>query len=126
MKTILNTEIDIKEKVPGNVLSHLLGNKSIQLPFTVIYDFETMIVETDDQSKPEELRKNKNKPSTIKTGEDKSIGFVLPIYHLEDIKSKMNIFFYIGKDCVDAFVENTNKIVYGFANFPRQKVIAMT
>ena len=97
MKTILNTEIDIKEKVPGNVLSHLLGNKSIQLPFTVIYDFETMIVETDDQSKPEELRKNKNKPSTIKTGEDKSIGFVLPIYHLEDIKSKMNIFFILVK-----------------------------
>ena len=38
----------------------------MQLLLIVVYDFETMTVETDDPSKPEELRK---KSSTIKTSE---------------------------------------------------------
>ena len=38
----------------------------MQVPFIVVYDFGPMILEADDQSKPEEWRKNKNKWSTVK------------------------------------------------------------
>ena len=67
----------------------------MQPPFLVAYDFETMIVETDDQSKSEELRKNKS--STVKNGEHIPIGFVQAICYLEDIKKKMNIFVLLVK-----------------------------
>ena len=77
-KTILNKETDKKEKVAGDILKHLLQNKSMQLLLIVVYDFETMTVETDDPSKPEELRKNKS--STIKTSEHITIWFALAIY----------------------------------------------
>ena len=50
----------------------------MQLLLIVVYDFETMIVETDDPSKPEELRKNKS--STIKTSEHITIWFALAFY----------------------------------------------
>ena len=76
-KTILNKETDKKEKVAGDILKHLLQNKSMQLLLIVVYDFETMTVETDDPSKPEELRK---KSSTIKTSEHITIWFALAIY----------------------------------------------
>ena len=55
-KIVLTKEIDAKERVPGNTLKHLLGNRSMQVPFIAVYDFGAMIVESDDQSKPEEWR----------------------------------------------------------------------
>ena len=42
----------IKE-VPGNILKHVRGNKSLQQETFIIYEFETKIVETDNKSKPE-------------------------------------------------------------------------
>ena len=73
-------------EVPENILKHLIRNKSIQPSFIVVYDFETMIAETDDQPKVEELRKNKHKLSTVKTGEHIPIGFALASYYLENIQ----------------------------------------
>lgn len=52
----MNKETDKKENIPGNMLKHLLWNRSMQVTFIVVYDFGAMIVETDDQSKPEEWR----------------------------------------------------------------------
>ena len=36
---LLNKETDKQEKVPGNILKHLLQDKSMQLIFSFIYDF---------------------------------------------------------------------------------------
>ena len=43
------------EEVPGNMSKHLRGNKCLYQPFFVIYDFETIIIKTEDHSKLEEL-----------------------------------------------------------------------
>ena len=51
---LLNKETDKKKKIPGNKLEHLLRDKSMQVSFIVVYEFEAMIAEIDDQSKPEE------------------------------------------------------------------------
>ena len=58
-----------KDKVDGSMLKHSLLNTSLQPPFIVVYDFEPMTVETDNQSKLGELRKNEDELFTIKTGE---------------------------------------------------------
>ena len=55
-KRVLTKETDKKGKVPGNTLKHLLQNRSMQVPFIVVYDFGAMILEADDQLKPEEWR----------------------------------------------------------------------
>ena len=47
------------EKVAGNILKHQLGNKSFIKPFFAFYDFEIIIVEIDDQSKLEEISKER-------------------------------------------------------------------
>ena len=39
-----------------------------------------MILETDDKSKLEELRRNTDKPFTVKTSEHIPIGYALAIY----------------------------------------------
>ena len=39
------------------MLKHSFLNKSLQPPFIIVYGFETMIVETDNQSKLQKLRK---------------------------------------------------------------------
>ena len=41
------------------MLKHSFLNKSLQPPFIIVYGFETMIVETDNQSKLQKLRKKK-------------------------------------------------------------------
>ena len=46
------------EEVSTNILKHMVRSKSLQHQIFVIYDTETKIAETDDQSKLEELRKN--------------------------------------------------------------------
>ena len=51
---LLNKETDKKKKIHGNKLEHLLRDKSMQVSFIVVYEFEAMIAEIDDQSKPEE------------------------------------------------------------------------
>ena len=47
------------EKVAGNILKHQLGNKSFIKLFFAFYDFEIIIVEIDDQSKLEEISKER-------------------------------------------------------------------
>ena len=42
-------------------LRHLVPNKRLQPPVITVYDFKTMIVETEDQSKLKKLRKNPQK-----------------------------------------------------------------
>ena len=54
------------EEVPGDILKHILGNKSLQHHIFVTYGFKAMIVETDNKSKLEELKKNKDGLFTIK------------------------------------------------------------
>ena len=72
--------------MPGNILKHLFQSKSVQPLFVNAYDFDTMIVETDDESKLEELRKNKDKSFTVNTSKHIRTGYTLVIYYLEDMK----------------------------------------
>lgn len=65
------------------ILGHLLQKKSLQAPFIIVYEFDKMIVETDEQSN---LGKNKDKSFTVKTSEH--IGFVLAVHYLESIGGK--------------------------------------
>ena len=55
------------EEVAGTIFKDSLLNKSLQPPFIAFYDFETIIIETDSQSKLGELRKNENESFTVKT-----------------------------------------------------------
>ena len=45
----------------GNILKHSFQSKSLKAPFAFVYDFEKMIVETNKQSKPGELRKTQGR-----------------------------------------------------------------
>ena len=63
-KTILNKNNNKMEEVPGDILKHVLGSKSLQHHIFVAYDFKTMVVE--NKSKLEEFRKNKDELFTIK------------------------------------------------------------
>lgn len=63
-KTILNKNNNKMEEVPGDILKHVLGNKSLQHHIFVAYDFKTMVVE--NKSKLEEFKKNKDELFTIK------------------------------------------------------------
>lgn len=67
------------------ILGHLLQKKSLQAPFIIVYEFDKMIVETDEQSN---LGKNKDKSFTVKTSEHIPIGFVLAVHYLESIGDK--------------------------------------
>ena len=100
-------------KVPGTILKHLFQSKSIQPPSVIVYNFETMIVETDDKSKLE----NKDKSFTVKTSEHIPIEYELAIYYLEDIGHENVYFCHIGKDCLDVFAD---KIYENLTNFARQ------
>ena len=48
-KTILNKAINEIKEEAGNILKHQLENKSLYQLFFAIYDFETIIIEIDDQ-----------------------------------------------------------------------------
>lgn len=63
-KTILNKNNNKMEEVPGDILKHVLGSKSLQHHIFVAYDFKTIVVE--NKSKLEELKKNKDELFTIK------------------------------------------------------------
>lgn len=52
-----------------------------------IYNFETMIVKTDDQLKLEEL-KREGEPYTVNTSEHIPTGLAMSIYYIEDTKYK--------------------------------------
>ena len=54
-ETIVNKDTN---KSAWKYIKPLFQSKSIQPPFVNAYDFDTMIVETDDKSKLELLRKN--------------------------------------------------------------------
>ena len=55
------------EEVLKNILKRMIRSKYLQHHIFLIYDTETMIAETDDQSKLEELRKNMHKLYSKKT-----------------------------------------------------------
>lgn len=65
-KTFINKETAEMEKVFRNISKHSIFESSSQAAFIVVYGFETMIIETDNQLKLEELRKNKDKSFTVK------------------------------------------------------------
>lgn len=64
-----------------------------------------MFVDTNDQLKLRELRKNKDKSFTVKTSEHIPIGFVFTIHYLKDMERKRNIFSYIGEDYFNVLVQ---------------------
>ena len=72
-----------------NLLKHSLQNKSLQLPFIVVFDFETMIVETDNQLKLEN-KENKDELFTVKTGEHLPLGFALTVYYYLEAMEREN------------------------------------
>ena len=80
--------------MPEYISKHSVYIKSLQPPFIVVYDFDTMIVETDDQLKLGELSKNKDDLFTIETSEYMLIEFGLTVCYLEGI---INIFVILGK-----------------------------
>ena len=45
--------------MPWNILKYSHLTKSLQPPFIIVYDFETIIVTSDNQSELEELKKVK-------------------------------------------------------------------
>ena len=47
------------EEMPWNILKYSHLTKSLQPPFIIVYDFETIIVTSDNQSELEELKKVK-------------------------------------------------------------------
>ena len=66
------------------ILQHLLQKKSLQAPFIIAYEFDKMIVETDEQSN---LGKNKDKSFTVKVN-IYLLDFVLAVHYLESIGGK--------------------------------------
>ena len=109
-KIVLNKANNEMEETAGNISKHLLGNKILHLAFHIINDFETMTVKSDDQSKLEQLRKNKDEPNVIKTAEHIPTGFVMYFYYLEDIKCKNNEYFCHRRgDCLNIFAEKMKK-----------------
>ena len=57
--TVLNKKTNKLKEKPGDIWRHLLWDKSLHFPIVAIYDFETVIVYTDDQSKLEHLKGRK-------------------------------------------------------------------
>ena len=46
------------------------------------------------------------------------------VHYLIEVLTKENEYFvYRGEDCTDVFPEKFEKIIYNFANFPKQKMI---
>ena len=59
-KTVLNESTCWKIEVPGNILKHSLGSKSLYQYVKVVDDFETMFVKLDEvELKLEQLRKKR-------------------------------------------------------------------
>ena len=56
----------------------------------VIYDFATMIIETDNHSKLEKLKKNMDKPNTQKIIEHKPTGFAVAVFYSRYCKCSEN------------------------------------
>ena len=56
---ILNKKTNEIEEMPWNILKYSHLTKSLQPPFIIVYDFETIIVTSDNQSELEELKKVK-------------------------------------------------------------------
>ena len=48
-KTILNKEATEFEKVAESILKYSFQNRSLKLSLIVVYDFETISVDTNDQ-----------------------------------------------------------------------------
>ena len=94
LKTILNKETDKTIQVPEYISKHSVYIKSLQPPFIVVYDFETMIVETDDHLKLGKLSKNKDDSFTVETSQYMLKEFGLVVFYLEGI---INIFVILGK-----------------------------
>ena len=51
-----------------NIAKYLLRNKSLNPPLFVLNNSEALTLETDDQWRLEELRKNKDKSNTVEPG----------------------------------------------------------
>lgn len=81
-KIVLDKGTNEMEEMAGNITKHQIRNNYLHSHFFIACNVETMIVETNNQSKLEELRKNINKSYTIKSAE----------HYSEDIKCKRNIF----------------------------------
>ena len=79
-------------------------------------DFETMIAETDNQSKLEKLKKNKDESFTVTTSKHIPKGFALAIFYSGDNKCRKNEYFrYRGGNCLAVFAEKMDKILLDFA-----------
>lgn len=80
-----------------------------------------MTVKTADQHNWKKIRKNMDKSYSIETSKHIPMSFALSICYSKDAKCKNGYFCCRGGDCFDTFLDNINKIVQDFANFPRQK-----
>ena len=75
-KTVLNEKTHKLVKKSGNISKHLLRSKSLHSLWNKsIYDLDTMIVDTDDQSKLEQLKKSNDKSYNVKSAEHIPVKF---------------------------------------------------
>ena len=74
--------------------------------------------------KTRRINEKKNQPYVVKTHRHVSTSFALMVHYLIEVLTKENEYFvYRGEDCTDVFTEKFEKIIYNFANFPKQKMI---
>lgn len=108
------------EEVAGNILKHSLWYKSLQAPFIIVYEFETVFAEAKWSLKTGRFKTNKDESVTVKNLEYIPIGFALSIHYLEDMGCGNLYFSYIGEDCLDVFVKKLDKILSNFETFERK------
>ena len=103
-------------EVPVNIFKHFFGSSSLH---------QVMLAKIDEaELKLEELRGKKGSTIYCKSSQVCRTSFALAIHYSKEALPKGSEYFsYSGEDCMDVFAEKIEKILYGFANFSKQKII---
>lgn len=115
----------LQKEVAGNISEHLFGSKSLYQHFFITCHFQEMVINTNkNESKLEEMWKNKDHSYTVKTGKLLPTVLVRSIDYLEDIVSEKKYHFCHNKIyCADTFAEKMDKVLYDFTIFPKHEII---
>ena len=116
VKTVLNISTGEKMEVPVNIFKHFFESSSLH---------QVMLAKIDEaELKLEELRGKKGSTIYCKSSQACRTSFALAIHYSKEALPKGSEYFsYSGEDCMDVFAEKIEKILYGFANFSKQKII---
>lgn len=113
-----------QKEVAGNISEHFFGSKPLYQHFFITYDFQEMVINANkNESKLEEMWKNKDHSYTVKTGKLLPTVLVRSIDYFEDIMYEKKSHFCHDKIyCVDAFVEKMDKVLHEFTIFPKHEI----